>query len=384
MGAVQFESKLQIIRKGDINMNKKLTALALSGVLLCSVGTPALAAGNAQFAFRTAEDAQVEDMQPIADSQLYCGEVKAVLTKEDGTVTGLHMDSEQSGEHVMKISDDTVWIDSGKRTAGDASGLKVGERLYVFHSTVSTRSMPPQSAAFAIVRNIPQDVGCATYHKVEAVKEQEDRLQIATDNGGLFLYAGPETTLSAYSGKSVDSLDGLEVGSHIMAWYDVVALSYPGQAYAQHIMVLDQAASAPLTRSDLIGLLHTAEGSPVVNYAMDYSDVDQSVPYAEAIRWAVSEGLISGYGDGRVGPDDTVSREQMAVIIWRWSGSPALMDYPGLTGYSDVGDISRFAQPALAWAHQKGLLPAGSVLGPKDTVSLSEAEAMLAALRGQG
>lgn len=362
-------------------MNRKLAALALSGVLFCSVSIPALAAGDIQSTPGTPEDAAV---QPLPNSVLYYGEVKAVLTGEDGTVTGLHMDSEQAGEYVMQVSDQTFWIDSGNRTSALPTGLAAGERLYVFHSPVSTRSLPPQSAAFAIVRNIPQDVGCAMYHKVEQVDQQENQLQITTDNGGLLLYAGQETTLSTYTGTPIAGPEDIKAGACIMAWYGPVALSYPGQAYAHHIMVLDrEIPSAPLTRSALVGLLHEAQGKPVVNYLMNYSDVDQSAPYAEAIRWASSEQIISGYGDGRVGPADAVNREQMAVIIWRWAGSPMLMDYPGLTGYSDAGDISRFAQPALAWAHQKGLLPAGGRLGPKDTVSLAEAEAMLTALRGE-
>ena len=360
-------------------MNKKLLTLALSGALLCSMGAPSLAAGKTPSP--KAEGPGAEDVQPLPDSQLYYGQVKAVLTHEDGAVAGLHMDSERYGEYVMKISGQTFWIDSGERAASGPDGLEPGERLYVFHSPVSTRSMPPQSAAFAVVRNAPQDAGCAMYHKVEGVEELEDRLQITTDNGGLFLYAGEETGLASYTGSPVDGLGAIEPGAHIMAWYDVVALSYPGQAYAQHIMVLDQeAAAGPLTRSALVSLMHEAQGKPVVNYLMDYSDVDPSAPYGEAMRWASSEGIISGYGDGSAGPGDGVDREQMAVMVWRWAGSPMLMDYPGLANYSDAGDISLFAQPALAWAHQKGLLPAEGRLGPKDAVSLAEAEAMIAAL----
>ncbi|WP_160667426.1 S-layer homology domain-containing protein [Colidextribacter sp. OB.20] len=363
-------------------MNQKLAALALSGVLLCSAAVPTLAAGSAPSAFQVLEDAEMENVQSLPSSVLDYGEVKAILTGADGTVTGLHMDCEQSGEYVMRISDETFWIDSGRQAPGSPSDLAVGERLYVFHSSVSTRSMPPQSAAFAVVRNVPQDAGCAMYCKVEAVTEQEGQSRITTDNGGLFLYAGQETTLSSYTGNPV-TLNDIQPGTCIMAWYEAVALSYPGQACPRHIMVLDQVPAAQtLTRSALIGLLHEAEGKPVVNYLMNYSDVDQSAPNAEAIRWASSEGIISGYGDGRVGPDDPVSREQLAVILWRWAGSPMLMDYPGLGSYSDVGDISLFAQPALAWAHQKGLIPADGRLGPKDTASPAEAEAMLTTLQG--
>lgn len=363
-------------------MSKKLAMLALSGILLCSMGTFSLAAESALPDSRPARDTEIKHEQP--DSQLYYGEVKAILTGADGAVTGLHMDSEQWGECVMKISNQTVWINSGERIPSRASDVAVGERLYVFHSCVSTRSLPPQTAAYAVVCNIPQDTGCAMYHKVEAAEMGEEGLKITTDGGGLFLYAGQETALSTYTGSPIDGPDSIKAGDWIMAWYDAVALSYPGQAYARHIMVLDQEGkSETLTRSALVCLLHEAQGKPVVNFAMNYSDVDQSSPYAEAIRWASSERMISGYGDGRMGPDDAVNREQMAVMFWRWAGSPMLMDYPGLTNYSDVGDISLFAQPALAWAHQKGLLPLEGRLGPKDTVSAEEAEAILSALRAE-
>lgn len=365
-------------------MKKKWVTLALSGALLCTFGAPALAAEDGISAPQGAGAAGTEEVQPLPDSELYYGTLKEQLTGEDGTVTALYMESPQFGEFIMNVSDETLWIDSGERTSSSPSELAEGEPLYVFHSPVSTRSLPPQSAAFAVVRNAPQDIGCASYKKVEAVEERDGEIQITTDNGGLILYIGEETTRSAYTGDSTEGLDGIEVGGHIMAWYDVVALSYPGQAYLLHVMTLPQAVdSTPLTRSDLAVLLHTAQGGPVVNYAMNYSDVDQSAPYAEALRWASSEQLISGYGDGRVGPEDDVTREQMAVIFWRWAGSPMLMDYPGLTGYSDAGEISRYAQPALAWAHQKGLLPDGARLGPKETVTRAEAEKMLQALGEQ-
>lgn len=138
--------------------------------------------------------------------------------------------------------------------------------------------------------------------------------------------------------------------------------------------------SLSLTRSDLAVMLHTAQESPVANYAMDFEDVAQDAPYAEAVRWAASQRLMSGYGDGSFGPEDPVTREQLAVILWRQAGSPMLMDYPGLTKYDDVGDISRFAQPTLAWAHQKVLVPAEGRLGPQDAVTAEEAEEMMESL----
>ena len=362
-------------------MKKMLMSLVLSGALACSLALPAAAAPKTDGTPSETPPAEESAVRP--DSVLYYGTVESISRGESGEMTALSMSSDRYGEYVMLLSEDTVWIDSGNRAASDPSDLEEGERLYVFHSPVSTRSMPPQSAAFAIVRNIPQDAGSAQYHEVEAIEETDNGLRITTDNGGLFLLADEETALSSYDGVIPAGLDEIEIGSHIMAWYGPVALSYPGQTRASHIMLLNQSED-PLTRSALAVLLHTAQGSPVVNYAMNFSDVAQDAPYAEAIRWAASEGLMSGYGDGTVGPDDPVTREQLAVILWRQAGSPMLMDYPGLTKYSDVGDISQFAQPALAWAHQKEMVPAEGQLGPKDTVTATEAEQMMQALSEQG
>lgn len=361
-------------------MKKMLMSLILSGALACSLALPAAAGPGTDGALSETPPAEASAARP--DSVLYYGKVETIDRDGDGEMTALHMSSEKDGEYVMLLSGDTLWIDSGNRTASDPSDLKEGEGVYVFRSPVSTRSMPPQSAAFAVVRNVPQDASCARYHKVEAAEEKDGTLRVTTDNGGLFLLADGETALSAYEGEAPAGLGAIEAGSHIMAWYGPVALSYPGQAHVSHIMILDRSEEAqPLTRAGLAVMLHTAQGSPVVNYAMNFSDVSQDAPYAEAIRWAASEGLLSGYGGGRVGPDDPVTREQLAVILWRQAGSPMLMDYPGLSAYSDAREISRFAQPALAWAHQKGLVPAGGRFGPGDAVTTAEAEQMIQAVK---
>ncbi len=353
-------------------MKKRFTALALCGALLCCI--PALAAAPAE------EDGK--DVPPLPASYLYYGEVKSLIHDEDGTLTSLHMDSQQYGEYVMHVSGETFWIDGGNRTPSDPSTLKEGEELHVFRSPMTALSLPPQSPALAIVRNMPEKAGGTHYHKVEALEKTEDELRITTDQGSLYLFITEETTLSAYTGDAPENLDGLRVGDYVMAWYGAVARSYPGQARVQHVMTLNR-PSQPLTRSAFAVLLYTAKGSPAVDFDVSYSDVEPDADYMEALRWAASEKLISGYGDGRVGPGDVLSREQMAAIFWRWAGSPMLMDYPGLTQYSDAGDIASFAQPALAWLHQKGLLPAGETLSPKETVTQAEAESMLMALESQ-
>ena len=142
-----------------------------------------------------------------------------------------------------------------------------------------------------------------------------------------------------------------------MAWYSAVTDSLPGQTQAVHLMLLPQQdeaqapeSSDPVTRGALAAALYEQAGKPQVAAQADYTDVADDSPYAQVISWVTEAGLMNGYGDGRFGPDDVLTREQLTVILWRCAGSPMLMDYPGLAQYSDANEISRFAQPAMAWA----------------------------------
>lgn len=361
-------------------MYKKLTALVLSGTLACAIALPAMAADTSIIPISAPVSA--EETVSLPESVLYYGTVQEIVKDSEGTITQLHLTSDRYGAYIMNLTEQTVWIDSGRRTASDPSDLQKGEGVYVFHSAVSTLSLPPQSAAFAVVRNTPMDAGCAQYHEVESVSLENGRLTITTNHGGLLIFADQETQLSFYNSDKEAALEDIQAGSYVMAWYGAVAESDPGQANAQHLMLLSdksQPAADTLTRGELVMMVHEKAGKPIVNFAMNYSDVAADAAYAEAIRWATSENLAGGYGGGVFGPDDTISREQLITILWRYAGSPMLMDYTGLSQFQDAGEISSFAQPAFAWAHQKGFLAGetGTLLHPQEDASRALATAIL-------
>ena len=123
-------------------MKRTLSALLVSSALLCAAVLPTMAAESAAPAQTDSAAVQEETM---SDSELYYGQVQEIGRDEAGTITSLLLTSERYGEYVMNISGETVWIDSGERTASDPATLQVGESVYVYHSPVSTRSLPPQS-----------------------------------------------------------------------------------------------------------------------------------------------------------------------------------------------------------------------------------------------
>ena len=108
---------------------------------------------------------------------------------------------------------------------------------------------------------------------------------------------------------------------------------------------------APCTRAQIVTFLWRAAGSPVVNYAMDLSDVAGDAYYAEAVRWALSEGITTGTSADQFSPDATCTREQAVTFLYRAAGSPAVS---GESAFEDVGADAYYAR-AVAWAAQNGV-----------------------------
>ena len=128
-----------------------------------------------------------------------------------------------------------------------------------------------------------------------------------------------------------------------------------------------------LTRAGFLERLWRTAGEPVVNGILPFDDVQESAGYAEAVRWAVSSGIVNGYGDGRFGPDDPVTKEQMAAVLYR-SAQALGQGFRGmwyfLLDYPDADQISDWADEAIHWCVMNGII-VGTDRGlePKTTVT---------------
>ena len=87
-----------------------------------------------------------------------------------------------------------------------------------------------------------------------------------------------------------------------------------------------------LTRAMLVTILWRQAEKPVVNYLMQFSDVPEGQWYSEAVRWAASEQLVAGYGDGRFGTNDPITQEQLKLIFQRYTDQPVTDGIPGFDG----------------------------------------------------
>ena len=131
-----------------------------------------------------------------------------------------------------------------------------------------------------------------------------------------------------------------------------------------------------LSRGQFAQIIYNRESRPTPG-GSKFSDVKTGQWYANAVNWAAAEGIVAGYGSGLFGPNDPITREQLAVMLWRYAGSPA----PEKTDldYQDKNRISSYAHKALCWAAELGIISGkpGKILDPKGKATRAEAAQML-------
>lgn len=155
--------------------------------------------------------------------------------------------------------------------------------------------------------------------------------------------------------------------------------------YAKGLMVgTGEATFAPdltTSRGMIVTILYALEEKPAVSDGMPFSDVDENAYYASAAAWAAENGIVSGFGDGRFGPDDEITREQMALILMnyaRYKGY-STKNANDLDNFTDAGEINSWALDAVRWANAEGMMNGRSadIIAPLGTATRAEAATIL-------
>ena len=131
-----------------------------------------------------------------------------------------------------------------------------------------------------------------------------------------------------------------------------------------------------MTRSMLSATLYRLAGSPAVTGEDAFSDTEEGVWYTDAVLWASQQGLVGGYGNGLFGTNDPVTREQIAVLLWRYAGSPAA---EAGADFADEGTISDYAAQAVDWARASGVVSGaeGNRFLPQSNATRAQVAAIL-------
>ncbi len=141
------------------------------------------------------------------------------------------------------------------------------------------------------------------------------------------------------------------------------------------------APNAPLTRAMIVTILYRMAGSPAMSGASDFKDVDSNKWFARAVAWAAANGIVNGYGSGLFGPNDPVTREQLAAILYRYTAyckASTTANGDNLAGFADLSTVSGYALASMNWAVSEKLLKgANGKLDPKADATRAQVAAII-------
>ena len=144
-----------------------------------------------------------------------------------------------------------------------------------------------------------------------------------------------------------------------------------------------------MTRGMLVAVLHRMEGSPALpqeNLGYPFSDVTTDDWYGHAVYWARHHGIVSGYNDGRFGPNDTMTREQMVAILYRYAQYKGydIANSVALDKYTDAAQVSPWAKDAMSWANAEGIVSGtnATTLSPKGSATRAQVASILTRFYG--
>ena len=143
------------------------------------------------------------------------------------------------------------------------------------------------------------------------------------------------------------------------------------------------APNEPLTRGMLVAILYRAEGEPAVNKSIPFSDVDTNAYYANAVIWAQQNGIVNGVTENEFAPENNITREQIAAIMFRFAKykgyDVSVGESTNILSYTDAESISEYAISAMQYAVGSGLMKGKTEtsINPQDNATRAEIAAIL-------
>ncbi|MBQ3951216.1 MAG: S-layer homology domain-containing protein, partial [Oscillospiraceae bacterium] len=155
-------------------------------------------------------------------------------------------------------------------------------------------------------------------------------------------------------------------------YYDAVYHCYD-RGYFKGVSKTRFAPDGTMTRAMFTTVLYRIAGEPEVTGEIPFTDVESGKWYTNAVIWAAGEGIVKGYGGGRFGTEDPVTREQIVTMFWRFKGMPEA-ENADLSSFTDADAISDWAKDAFDWAVGDGVISGkgDGRLDPKGTAKRSE------------
>lgn len=250
---------------------------------------------------------------------------------------------------------------------------------YTGYTAVSERDAPTYAC-------VGTNDGIASWRTMQSRLERLEALGIPTEfhayeGLGHGFGLGADTAAEGWIEDAVKFWEGCAGGNSFRdvaptAWYAEAAAFVNEKGLMGGVSDAAFGPNEAMSRAILATVLWRMAERPEADGPVSFSDVPEGTWYTRAVGWAASAGLISGYGGGRFGTDDPVTRKQIATILWRYEGQPWA---DGGTDFTDEADISPWAATAVGWTRASGIINGrgGNRFAPRDSASRAEVAAIL-------
>ncbi|MFQ9473377.1 MAG: S-layer homology domain-containing protein [Oscillospiraceae bacterium] len=275
-----------------------------------------------------------------------------------------------------------VW----KKNSDSSSGSSDNERTYAIvtedngHGSV-TVSADEASAGTRITVTVKPDAGYELDElTVTDAKNKDLKVTKRSETTYTFHMADSKVTVEASFTKdgTVQKPDTRFDDVAKSAWYYKAVEYVAENGIMSGVSAREFAPNAGFSRAMLAQTLYAMSGKPTVKAEGTFADVAANAWYADAVNWAAEKGYVSGVGDGKFAPDASITREQMALILYRYAGSP---DASGmvLQEFADGDSVSAYAVDAIRWAVHEGLISGmeNNTLAPQGTATRAQVAQIL-------
>ncbi len=165
-------------------------------------------------------------------------------------------------------------------------------------------------------------------------------------------------------------------------WYCEAVMEMTDRGIMKGVSDTVFAPNASLTRAMLVTSLWRMAGEPQPAGSGQFTDVAQGSWYEAAVNWASEKGIVDGYGGGLFGPEDPITRQQLASILWRYAqykGYDVRANGTVMPDFTDRDQIASWAGEAVSWAYSRGIMTgkSGLRLDPTGGATRAEAASML-------
>lgn len=279
-----------------------------------------------------------------------------ITTEPTSTTAGIRIYSCIICGYVMKTETIPATGGGGSGTVPPAPSAYPITITQPEHGTVEASFASAVAGSNVIITVTPDDgyvLGFLT------VTDSNGKVVSVTDNGdGTYTFTMPQGGVTVNATFKLKPCDGgVDCPSRNYIDVDHTAWYQEGVDYAVANKLMGGKAEGIFdpkgitTRAEMVTILYRLDGEPAVTGDARFDDVPGGQWYSDAINWAAANEIVGGYGNGEFGPDDTITREQMAAIFYRYASYKGydMTKLADLTGYADTDTVSDWAVTAMRW-----------------------------------